>query len=157
MIIIICATHYEMNLKQLSNKLTELGVSPDSYYLHGLYGSINDEDKIALCIKRGKYTIEYEVYYRERGEKHSSRIFFDENEACEWIYKKLIDQQTINRIQNITGLLGMTVNERLWESGLMSEFDSVILINKSRAQEILRWLRVDEESILHILNGTIPS
>lgn len=41
-----------MTLKELSNKLNELGLSSDSYYLQGLYGSINGEDKIALSIKK---------------------------------------------------------------------------------------------------------
>jgi len=41
----------------------------------------------------------------------------------------------------------MTVNERLWESGLMDEFDRAKEIDKARAKEILRWLRVDEHSI----------
>ncbi|SMC60715.1 hypothetical protein [Pedobacter nyackensis] len=140
-----------LTLKQLSDKLSEQGISPDCYYLHGLYGSINDEEKYGLAIKRGKYTIEYEVYYKERGEKHSSRLFIDEHEACDWIYTLLIDEQTSNRIQNINGLLGMTVNERLYASGLMDEFDTARLTNKSRAKQILRWLRVDEKSIEHII------
>jgi hypothetical protein len=37
----------------------------------------------------------------------------------------------------------MTVSERLWESGLMDEFDRPKK-NKTRAKEILRWLRVEE-------------
>lgn len=41
----------------------------------------------------------------------------------------------------------MTVNERLYVSGLMDEFDKVKTTNKNRAKEILRWLRVDEPSI----------
>jgi hypothetical protein len=41
-------------------------------------------------MKRGKYTIEYEVYFGERGEKHSIQNFTDENEACNYVLKKLI-------------------------------------------------------------------
>jgi hypothetical protein len=45
----------------------------------------------------------------------------------------------------------MTVNERLWESGLMDEFDRAKKKDKTRAKEILRWLRVDEPSIQKIV------
>ena len=77
-----------MTIEELYNKLTELNIPADQYYLHRIYGSTNDNDKVALTIKRGKYTIEYEVYYRERGEKHSIQNFTDENEACNYILKK---------------------------------------------------------------------
>ena len=140
-----------MTIEELSKKLTKRGISSDSYYLHGLYGSLDDSEKIALSMKKGKYTLEYEVYYKERGEKHSSRIFIDEQEACEYIYAKLTDEQIVNKIQGISGILGMTVNERLYVSGLMDEFSKVVLVNKLRAIQILRWLKVDEESIDMIL------
>lgn len=78
-----------MTIKELHNKLTELKIAVDQYYLHGLYGSTDDNDKVAMTIKRGKYTIEYEVYFREKGEKHSIRNFTDEHEACNYILKKL--------------------------------------------------------------------
>ena len=45
----------------------------------------------------------------------------------------------------------MTVNERLYVSGLMDEFDKVKIADKKRAKEILRWLRVDEPSIENIV------
>jgi hypothetical protein len=77
-----------MTIKELHNKLTELKIPADQYYLHGLYGSTDDNDKVSLTMKRGKYTIEYEVYYRERGEKHSIQNFTDENDACNYILKK---------------------------------------------------------------------
>lgn len=78
-----------MTLQELHIKLKELGVSEDRYYLHGLYGSTNDEDKLSLTIKKGIYTLEYEIYYKERGGKHSVRIFTSEDEACQYVYKQL--------------------------------------------------------------------
>jgi hypothetical protein len=45
----------------------------------------------------------------------------------------------------------MTVNEKLYASGLMEEFDEVKATDKRRAKEILRWLRVDEPSIEKIV------
>lgn len=136
-----------MTILELHAKLKNVGINDDQYFLHGLYGSANDNEKLSLTIKKGKSTVEYETYFKERGEKHSVRTFYSEEEACEYIYKKLTNEQTYSRIQNIEGLSGMTVNERLYVSGLMDEFDKVKNTNKSRAKEILRWLRVDEPSI----------
>jgi hypothetical protein len=136
-----------MTIFELHTKLKKDGINDDHYFLHGLYGSTDDNEKLALTIKKGKFTIEYETYFRERGEKHSIRTFNSEDEACEYIYKKLIDEQTYIRIQKIEGLSGMTVNERLYISGLIDEFDKAKTTDKRRAKEILRWLRVDEPSI----------
>jgi hypothetical protein len=47
-----------MTIEELHNKLTELKIPADQYYLQGLYGSTDDNDKVALTMKRGKYTIE---------------------------------------------------------------------------------------------------
>src|SRR5690554_1322173 len=140
-----------MTIKELHKRLQEDGILEDQYFLHGLFGSSDDNDKIGLTIKKGQYGLEYETYYKERGEKHSIRTFATEKEACEYIYKKLIDEQTLYRIQKIVGLSGMTVNKRLWESGLMDEFDRAKKKDKTRAKEILRWLRVDEPSIEKIV------
>jgi len=136
-----------MTISDLHIKLKENGINEDQYFLHGLFGSTDDNEKLSLTIKKGKFTVEYEAYFKERGEKHSIRTFYSEEEACQYIYKKLTNEQTYTRIQNIEGLSGMTVNERLYVSGLMDEFDKVKATNKSRAKEILRWLRVDEPSI----------
>jgi hypothetical protein len=78
-----------MTIAELHNKLKELKISEDDYYLHGIYGSTDDNDKIALVIKKGKFTVEYEVYYKEKGAKTSEKTFFSENEACQYIYKQL--------------------------------------------------------------------
>ena len=76
-----------MDLQELDQELKRLGIPNDHYYLHGIYGSSNDDDKLALIKKAGKYSIEYECYFKERGEKHSIRIFNSENEACLYIRK----------------------------------------------------------------------
>jgi hypothetical protein len=82
-----------MTIKELHSKLVELQIPADKYYLHGLYGSPDDNDKIALTIKKGRYSIEYETYFKERGEKHSIRVFTNEDEVSNWLLKKLIDEQ----------------------------------------------------------------
>jgi hypothetical protein len=84
-----------MNLNELYIKLKELGIPEDRYYLHGLYGSTNDDNKLALMLKKGEYTTKYEVYYKERGEKHSVRLFTTEDEACQYIYKQLKENKEI--------------------------------------------------------------
>ena len=84
-----------MIIAELHNSLKELGVSEDKYYLQGLYGSTDDSDKLALIIRKGKYAVEYEVYYNEKGEKHSIRIFSTEDEACLYIYKRLKESKEI--------------------------------------------------------------
>lgn len=78
-----------MTIAELHTKLHELGIPSEDYYLHGLYGSTSDNERLAMQIKKGKYTIEYEVYFRERGVKHSSRVFTDEHEACAYFLKRL--------------------------------------------------------------------
>lgn len=142
-----------MNLKELSAHLEKLNVSPDQYYIHGLFGSPDDNEKLAMEVKKGRYFAEYEVYFKERGTKQSSKIFTSETEACEFMYSKLKDEHTYNRIQQISNLNAMTVNERLFASELTDEFDRSILKNKLRARQILRWLKVDEESINLILES----
>lgn len=140
-----------MTIEELNSELKNLGVSDDRYYLHGLFGSSGDNDKIAMTVKMGKCTAEYEVYYTERGEKHSSRTFTNEKEACEYVLSQIQEVLTIEKVQKVVGLGGMTVNERLYASGLMDEFDRTKKKNKTRAAQILRILRVDEPSIKKIL------
>lgn len=84
-----------MKIEELHNELKGLQINNDRYYLHGLFGSTNDNDKLSLIIKKGKYTIEYEVYYCERGEKHSIRNFSTEDEACQYMLKKLKEEKEI--------------------------------------------------------------
>jgi hypothetical protein len=84
-----------MTIQDLHIKLKTLGIPEDRYYLHGLYGSTNDDDKLSLIIRKGVYSVEYEVYFKERGEKHSIRIFTNEEEACQYLHKRLKDNKEI--------------------------------------------------------------
>jgi hypothetical protein len=143
-----------MTIEQLHNILTELKIPAEKYYLHGIYGSTDDNDKLALTIKRVKYAIEYEVYFKEKGEKSATRTFLSEHEACDYFFNKIKDDWTFERINKIEGLGGMTVNERLHISGLMDEFDICKTKDMTRAKQILLWLRVDEPSIEQIINNS---
>jgi hypothetical protein len=79
-----------MELEELHFKLKELGIPETDYYLHGLYGSTDNNDKVSLTIRRGKYGLEYEVYFKERGSVHSRKIFFNKDEACLYIYQEFV-------------------------------------------------------------------
>ena len=46
-----------MTLAELHNKLKELEIPENTYYLNGIYGSSDDNDKIALTIRKGKITV----------------------------------------------------------------------------------------------------
>jgi hypothetical protein len=57
-------------------------------------------------------------------------------------------------ITMIDGLGGMTVNERLYVSGLTRELDAAMIQDKARARDILTWLKVDKFSIDQIVKRT---
>ena len=78
-----------MDLTELYKILKENGIDNNSIYLHGLHGSSDDNDKLSLTIKKGKYSIVWEVYFKERGEKHSVIEFNNESEACEYYLKRM--------------------------------------------------------------------
>jgi hypothetical protein len=78
-----------MTIEELYIKLQESGISKSLYYLHGLYGATNDDEKLSLVMRKGKYTLEYKVYYKEKGTESAVRIFTIEDEACQYMYKQL--------------------------------------------------------------------
>jgi len=62
-------------------------------------------------------------------------------------------QKKVNEgISNIEGLSSMTVNERLFRTGLLEQFDIFKKSNKNYAKYILESLDVDSESIEDILS-----
>ena len=56
------------------------------------------------------------------------------------------------KVNKVDGLGGMSVNERLYVSGLMDTFDKAKKNDKELARIILEAIRVDNESIEKILN-----
>ena len=60
-------------------------------------------------------------------------------------------EEIYNKANNVLGLGGMTVNERLYESGLMEVFDKAKKNDKDLAKIILEAIRVDQPSIKKIL------
>ena len=59
----------------------------------------------------------------------------------------MTDEEMIEAVKQVDGLGGMTVNERLFASGLMDEFDRAKKTDKAKARLILELLHVDKPSI----------
>ena len=59
----------------------------------------------------------------------------------------MTEEEIIEAIRKVNGISGMTVNERLYVTGLMPEFDKSRKIDKEKAKTILELLRVDRNSI----------
>jgi len=60
-------------------------------------------------------------------------------------------EEILQAVQQIEGLGGMTVNERLFASSLMKEFDKAKINDKEKARLILTLLQVDKASIDEII------
>lgn len=79
-----------------------------------------------------------------------TRIKGKENGDLEWVHfqtfidGRWVDLGTLDRTQSFGG---MTVNERLFVSGLIDDFDKSKISDKTKAKQILRSLQVDEPSI----------
>lgn len=64
----------------------------------------------------------------------------------------MTEEEMIKAVEQVKGLGGMTVNERLFVSGLMKEFDIAQKSDKTKARKILKLLKVDNPSIEKIVN-----
>ena len=62
-------------------------------------------------------------------------------------------EEIVKASQEINGLGGMTVNERLFATNLIDEFDYCKKKDKEKATFILRCVKVDEQSIKKILKA----
>lgn len=140
-----------MNISELHKRLKELGISENQYYLHGLHGSTNDDEKLSFTIRKNGHKIEYLTYFKERGEQHSERIFQTEEEACQHLYEMLVLDWMFSKMNKVDGLSGMTVNERLWTTGLMDYFDKYKRKDNTIARQILRLIKLGEDNIDAIL------
>ncbi len=63
----------------------------------------------------------------------------------------MTNEEILQAVRQVEGLGGMTVNERLYISGLMNEFDKSKNSNKIKAAFILESLQVSKSSIDKIL------
>jgi hypothetical protein len=67
----------------------------------------------------------------------------------------MTDSEIIQAVERAGELRGMTVNERLFNTGLMEEFDFAKKYNKPKARRILQLIGVDEPSINEIMRPFI--
>ncbi len=61
-------------------------------------------------------------------------------------------EEILDKVKKVDGLGGMTVNERLFETGLMDTFDKAKNKDTELARMILEAIRVDKQSIDKILS-----
>lgn len=80
-----------LQLEKLYFRLKALGVPEESYYLQGLYGSKSDDYTLALVMREGKNTTEYEMYYKEKEQKHVIQVFTDFEIASNYFIEQLTD------------------------------------------------------------------
>mgnify|MGYP001796407599 FL=1 len=139
-----------MNFERTYKELCQLGIPKESYYLNGLFGSTSDNERLALTARRGKYTIEYETYFKERGEKGSMRTFTNQDEASNYFITELFNKLLSERISS-TDVSGATGNERLHLTGLIDLFDQLKRTNKTRATQLVVALGFDKSSIEQLL------
>lgn len=68
-----------------------LGISEESYYLQGLYGSPTDDNKLALVLREENNSTKYEMYFKENGEKHVIQVFIDFDIAANYFIEQLTE------------------------------------------------------------------
>ena len=81
-----------MNIQELCKKLKELNISDNLYYIHGLCGSPNDDEKLSMIIKKDMEGMRYEIYFKERGVKSIIRVFNSEEEACYFFLREVLKE-----------------------------------------------------------------
>lgn len=64
----------------------------------------------------------------------------------------MTDEEINSKVKHVNGIGGMTVNERLFATNLMTLYDKAIKTDKELAKRILFALKVDEASVNKILN-----
>jgi hypothetical protein len=70
------------------------------------------------------------------------------------MHLKHTHKSLLKKLEDIAGFETMTVSERLFHTDLTYDFDTAMLSNKTRAQQILRYLKVDDETVHAIVNGS---
>lgn len=61
------------------------------------------------------------------------------------------EEEIIKKINQTPNIEGMTVNERIFLTGLWDEYELALKNNKTKAKRILELLKIDDKSIKLIL------
>lgn len=80
------------NRKELKCKLDDLDVFPEFYSLEGNLLP----DRIVLFHNYSKWEV---FYLDERGNRNNEKVFFAENDACDYIYNYFKKQKEIEKFQ----------------------------------------------------------
>ena len=78
-------------IEKLYFRMKALGISEESYYLQGLYGSQSDDNKLALVVREENNSTKYEMYFKENGEKHVIQVFIDFDIAANYFIEQLTE------------------------------------------------------------------
>jgi hypothetical protein len=54
-----------------------------------LYGSTSDNNKLAMIVKKVEYSVEYEIYYKGKGQKDVIQVFTDFDLTSDYFIKRL--------------------------------------------------------------------
>jgi cellulose synthase/poly-beta-1,6-N-acetylglucosamine synthase-like glycosyltransferase len=80
--------------------------------------------------------------------------FFNQQKNSETsVRNNMSDEEIKEAVSKVEGLSGMTVNERLWVSGLMDEFDKAKKKDKDKAMRILELLKLISRRLKKSLIG----
>jgi len=82
-----------MNRDELKTRLEQVGVDPTTYSLGGGLPS----ERYVLNQAQSQ---RWEVYYSERGEKSSLRIFDSESDATQYFLERILADPTVSRIRS---------------------------------------------------------
>ncbi len=141
-----------MNIHELQMELNKLGIDPMSYYLHGIGEQTNDSDKLAMAIRRGKYSVEYEIYFTERGEKNLIQLYDNEADACNYFLRSMKEKYFHKIIKaKWPQLKDKSIEDKLRISGLREEFEERLATGERSAMHILRYLIADEDEIKRLM------
>lgn len=92
-----------MNFEELYKKLQELGIKDEKFYIMGIYGSDNDNEKLSIIQKKTTDGVIYEIYFKEKNEKNIIRVFNNKEEAFNFfidslLFDKMMEEKYSNKL-----------------------------------------------------------
>ncbi|RVU01421.1 hypothetical protein EOD41_05515 [Mucilaginibacter limnophilus] len=130
-----------MTIEDLHDKLNELNIKPEQYYLNGIYGAATDDYKIALRIKELFFLKLYYVYYKERGVIASEKIMLDKHEAYSYFLSQFISRKIYERKIDVSVLKDITTDEALTLTDLRDIYEKSMKGDKILADVIVKYFK----------------